>query len=34
MATINAWSRSRGARSSPPTASGEDELRLFDPTAA
>jgi hypothetical protein len=33
-ATINAWSRSRGARGSPPADRGDDELRLFDPTAA
>jgi hypothetical protein len=33
-ATINAWSRSRGARGSPPADHGDDELRLFDPTAA
>jgi hypothetical protein len=32
--TINAWSRSRGARGSPPTNNGDEELRLFDPTAA
>jgi hypothetical protein len=32
--TINAWSRSRGARGSPPTDRGDEEPRLFDPTAA
>jgi hypothetical protein len=33
--TINAWSRSRGARGSPPNhTGGDEEPRLFDPTAA